>query len=181
MNLRPVLFALALVPSAPAALAAEPCSLSDDLSDLKGVAKVGGGGSAVFAAAPDKACAGKCAYVTPGDVVATGAASGQATCATFSAPGGRQTSGWLPTDRLTFRGGGPVFSGAFRGRVAAGIAILTLANDSKGRQIDAARAPADACRVKLALAGAVLLVHAQYCVGAGSPADFDGAYARRKT
>ena len=58
-------------------------------------------------------------------------------------------------------------------------AILTLANDAKGRQVDPAKAPA--CKVKLALAGAGLLVHDEGCVGAGSPANFDGAYFRRRS
>ena len=36
-------------------------------------------------------------------------------------------------------------------------------------------------KVTLALAGAGLLVHDENCVGAGSPANFDGAYFRRRS
>lgn len=216
LSVLPTLAALALTVSA--AAAADDCFLSDDLSDLKGVARITGDGKAAFGATPDKAgaCVGKCAYVLPGDVVAFGAARGAATCAAFTGAGGRQTFGWLPTDRLgpyapaiadwagywgdkdryvsikvdggdlaieakmTYQGAGPVFSGAFHGKAVPVGGIVTLANDAKGRQVDPAKAPAEACRAKLVLAGGALLVHDEGCVGAGSAANFDGAYTRRK-
>lgn len=212
----PALAALALTSSL--AAAADDCFLADDLSDLKGIARIVGDGRAAFGAAPDTAgaCAGKCAYVLPGDVVAYGAARGTATCAGFTGAGGRQTFGWLPTQRLgpyapaladwagfwgdkdryvsirveggdllidakmTYQGAGPAFSGAFRGKAAPNAGVVILANDLKGRQIDPAKAPPGSCRAKLVLAGAALLVHDEGCVGAGSAANFDGAYARRK-
>lgn len=217
--LRPALPALAaLAMTGSLAAAADDCFLADDLSDLKGVARIVGEGRAAFGASPDKAavCVGKCAYVLPGDVVALGAAKDGATCVGFTGAGGRQTFGWLPTQRLgpyapaiadwagfwgdkdrylsirveggdlvidakmTYQGAGPVFSGAFHGKAAPVGGAVTLANDFKGRQIDPAKAQQDACKAKLVLAGAALLVHDEGCVGAGSAANFDGAYTRRK-
>lgn len=80
---------------------------------------------------------------------------------------------------LVFQGGGPVFSGAFKAKVAATGPILTFAVDDKGRPVDAAKAEG-ACRVKLALAGPLLLVHDEGCVGAGSAVTFEGAYTRAR-
>lgn len=209
----------ALVLSCSGARAAEDCFVPDDLSTLTAVMKVAGDGRAAFGASPDKAgaCAGKCPFVLPGDVVAAAETKVGATCVVFNAASGKQTSGWLPASRLapwtpqpadwagywgdkdrsvsirldggdlvieakmTYQGGGPVFSGAFKGRAKPAGAVLTLANDARGRQIDPAKARDGACKVTLALAGAGLLVHDENCVGAGSPANFDGAYFRRRS
>ena len=83
--------------------------------------------------------------------------------------------------RLRVQQGGPVFSGAFKGRVSSKAkgAILLLVENEKGRQID----PADddgGCKVKLALVGKTLLAHDENCVGIGSPVAFEGSYQRSK-
>lgn len=201
-----------------AAGAAEICAFSDDLSQVKAVAVVTGGGRAQFGASPETAgaCSGKgCAYILPGDAVVTGAVSGAATCAGFQSKSGRVTQGWLPTARLApakpapadwvgywgekdrfisirkagdqlsinaeleYQGLGPVFSGAFKAKVAASGAILSFAVDDKGKPVDPAKAE-DSCRVKMALVGPLLLVTDQGCVGAGSAVTFEGAYTKAK-
>lgn len=81
--------------------------------------------------------------------------------------------------RMTYQGGGPVFSGAFKARIVATGPILSFAVDDKGRPVDPAKAE-DACKVKMALVGPLLLVSDQGCVGAGSAATFEGAYTRAK-
>lgn len=83
--------------------------------------------------------------------------------------------------KLRIQQGGPVFSGAFKGRISSRAKgpVLMLAQDEKGRQIDAAAADVG-CRVKLALVGATLLVHDENCVGIGSPVAFEGSYKQNK-
>ena len=82
--------------------------------------------------------------------------------------------------RLVFQGGGPVFSGAFKAKVAASGPILDFVIDDKGRPVDLAKAGEGACRVKLALVGPLLLVHDEGCVGIGSAVTFEGAYTKAK-
>ena len=82
---------------------------------------------------------------------------------------------------LKVQQGGPVFSGAFKGRISSkgtGPALL-LAQDARGRQVDPTDAGAD-CKVKLALVGRTLLVHDENCLGIGSPLAFEGAYRQGK-
>ncbi len=80
--------------------------------------------------------------------------------------------------KLIYQGLGPVFSGAFKAKIAASGPILTFAIDDKDRPVDPATAE-NACKVKLALVGPLLLVTDQGCVGAGSAITFEGAYTRR--
>ena len=82
--------------------------------------------------------------------------------------------------RLVFQGGGPVFSGAFKAKVAASGPMLEFAVDDKGRPVDPAKAGEGVCRVKLALVGPLLLVHDAGCVGAGSAVTFEGAYTKAR-
>lgn len=82
--------------------------------------------------------------------------------------------------RLSIQNGGPVFSGAFKAKLETTGPILSFAVDEDGRQTLFDQGKDGACRVKLVLAGPVLLVHDEGCVGLGSPATFEGAYTRAK-
>lgn len=80
---------------------------------------------------------------------------------------------------LEYRGLGPVFSGAFKAKIAASGPILSFAVDDKGKPVDPAKAE-DACHVKMALVGPLLLVADKGCVGVGSAVTFEGAYTKAK-
>lgn len=220
MNFRAVsLSALLALSAHSAANAAPACDFfAEDLSQVKGVAVITGGGRAQFGATPEAAgtCSGKgCAYLVPGDSVVVGETSGEATCVGFQTNAGRTTQGWLPNGRLapakpraadwvgywgekdrhisirkagdqlsinaelTYQGLGPVFSGAFKAKIAPDGPILSFAVDDKGRPVDPAKVE-ESCRVKLALVGPLLLVTDRGCVGAGSAVTFEGAYTKAK-
>lgn len=82
--------------------------------------------------------------------------------------------------RLSIQQGGPAFSGAFKAQIGVAGSLLAFATDAKGREVAYDKAGAGACKVKLVLAGPVLLVHDEGCVGVGSPVTFEGSYTRRK-